>query len=184
MKNIYIVLLVVVGICLQIGYVFSKKDSSGFKSSGVLRIGKGEITGLSHNGSAFFDGSTFTGTVHINGSLDARKVLFRSLDVRGSALLYDCTFKRQVEILGSIKAYNCRFNEMMFINSKNMQFDSCKIDELQIEKNAGDNDVQTLVLQHGSKVTGTVTFESNNGEIIIDDTSECGMVIGGKIIHK
>lgn len=183
MKNIYIVLLiVVVVICLHIGYVF--KDSSCFESSGVLRLEKGVIPGLSHNGSAFFDGTTFTGTVHINGSLDARSVSFASLDVRGTALLYDCTFKMQVIILGSIKAYNCRFNEMMFINSKNMQFDSCKIDELQIEKNAGDNDVQTLVLQHGSKVTGPVTFESNNGEIIIDATSECGMVFGGKTIHR
>jgi hypothetical protein len=183
MKNIYIVLLiVVVGICLHIGYVF--KDSSCFKSSGVLRIGEGVVPGLSHNGSAFFEGTTFTGPIHINGSLDARSASFKSLDIKGNALLYDCIFKLQVVISGSIKAYNCRFNEMMFINSKNMQFDSCKIDELQIEKNAGDNDVQTLVLQHGSKVTGPVTFESNNGEIIIDATSECGMVFGGKTIHR
>jgi len=223
MEKIYIVLLVLaVGIC----FTFTKKSSSVFKSYGILRVGKDRIPGLSHNGSVYLDGTIVTEPIHINGSLDARRASFESLNLNGSALLYDCTFNGQVQIFGSIKAGNSTFNESMTVNSKSMQFDSCKINGLNIkenlrvngiqinsskinelnirenlrangiqlnsckiyglniEENHSVNGIQTVVLQHGTIVTGPIEFESKNGEVIIDATSECGMVMGGKIIHK
>lgn len=149
-------------------------------SNGNISYGKDTINNLDVNGMVKLDGTKITDSLKVNGYLQASKAQIEKMQINGNAILNKCSVNQKSVVRGFLQAKNSSFSDEISIYSENAVFDSCSIKSIFIHdtKSYGK---QILELKGKTKVTGTITFEKGEGEVIVGPSCEIGDVIGAKI---
>ncbi|MFZ4772594.1 MAG: hypothetical protein ACOYK9_01205 [Chlamydiia bacterium] len=164
---------------------------------GNVTYGKVTISEVNANGNVHLAGTKVSGSLNVNGNLKASDARLEKMTVNGEVLLENCTIKKmevngkmtltkcsieqKSQINGFVSATNCKFAGELVVASKKMVFDSCQIRSLSIPKESG-SQIQVVELKGATRVAGSITFESGNGEVVLSSMSKVdGKVSGGKI---
>lgn len=134
------------------------------------------------NGSTDFEGTTVQKAT-INGSLDARKATIGTLVVNGSAYLEESVVEHDATINGVLETSKTTLQKL-FIASREVILSETTATDIVMRKDPVAK-VQKIKLRKGAQITGSITFESGNGEVwLSDDSSILGNVKGGKTLRK
>jgi hypothetical protein len=149
------------------------------------------------NGSLQAVNSEFKQQTVINGQLQAVDSKFNDLSVNGGANLKNIEVKGPADINGSMKlekskfdntlnvngqltAKDSSFSKMLTLKSKEIDLENCSVQDITVQKGP---ETQTLNLK-GTKVAGSVTFESGKGIIKQDDKSTIEGKVTGATVQK
>lgn len=168
------------GICKAVNVccpLQSKNTYCGARYFGAEHLGTIEILGATE-----LDG---TNVEHLTvyGNLQAQKAIIGTLMVNGSVYLENSVVQYEAMIQGFLEASTTTFNKII-IASTEVIFRATTIKDIIVRNNQGSG-ISRVKLNNGSHITGSVTFESGDGEILLSaDSSVSGRVKGGRIIRK
>lgn len=150
---------------------------------GSLSCGVGDIRALTENGVVSLNGSTIIGATNINGVLIAEDANFSSMMINGAASLTRCTISTAASIKGTLFTSSTVFQSGLDIYSNRTRLIHTKIiGNLRIHQT--DKKKQVVYLGYNSVVDGNITFEGQQGNVILKGGSVInGRVIGGEIIN-
>ena len=154
-------------------------------ANGNLTYGQEIFDTLQINGTATLNGTIILQRLQVNGSVSATNAQIGELQVYGQAVLSHCTVKDKCAVTGSIKGAFCDFEKAITLTSDNSSFDVCTIASIQVLKTK-DHVTQTIELKGKTEITGLISFESGNGQVIASKESPIkeANVIGGKLIRR
>jgi hypothetical protein len=165
------------------GYSAGKSNQSG-QNNGYRSYGNETVDFVQANGAVVLNGTQVLGEVNVNGSLQANNATIDSLQVNGSATLRSCQIANNCTINGGLVADSTKFKGEISVASQKITLSACSVDSLVVRK-TGSASVPVVILQNGTKVTGSIIVESGNGEIWVSSGSEVSSdVSGAKIIQK
>lgn len=154
-------------------------------ANGNLTYGQEVFNTLQVNGFVTLNGTTILQRLQVNGRLNATNVQMGALSSHGEATLSHCKVKDLCNVTGTLKAYDTTFEELVTLISNNSTFDACSIDSIDVLKTR-ETIPQTIELKGKTTVTGTITFDSENGQVIA--CKECQIaesnIVGGKLIRR
>lgn len=139
---------------------------------------------LKINGAALLGQNTIVKeTIVINGQLNAEGTIFENnIMVNGTAEISDSALKQKAHFSGNLIAHDCQFLDCILLLSHKASFDHCQIKNIAINKLPHAKTSQKIILLNSCEVTGNITFETGNGEVWVEKSSQIyGEVIGGKI---
>jgi len=148
---------------------------------GSVDCGTGTIDQIHGNGVVNIDGTTVTGATMVNGMLSAKNANFSSLEINGSATIFNSIINNQSSIKGTLAASSTKFNNGLTIYSSLTKFTKSRvIGDLHLSHI--DQNKQVIYLYDLSEVTGNIIFDDGQGIVFISGKSKIGgKVIGGKI---
>lgn len=139
---------------------------------------------LKINGAALLGQNTIIKeTIVINGQLKAAGTIFENnIMVNGTAEISNSALKQKAHFSGNLIAHNCQFSESIVLLSHKASFDHCQIKNITISMLPHAKTSQKIILLNNCEVTGNIAFETGNGEVWAEKSSQLyGEVIGGKI---
>lgn len=142
---------------------------------GPLTFQKLEISGkASVNGPVKGDEGKFDQLV-IRGPFEAKNIKGRTLDTWGPVSLTDANITGNVKITGPLKAKRSQFKDIAVAGSSSLE--DVSVDNITFNKD------KTLTLSGKTIVSGNITFESGNGEVIVkgDNVIIKGQIKGGEL---
>ena len=150
--------------------------------NGLLAYGNETYDSLQVNGSAKLNGTIVTQLLQVNGSLVASNAKIGELHVNGQAALDKCTVSKKSMVSGTLSASFTTFDQELTLASDNSAFETCTLSSIRVMKSK-DNISQTVLLGGSTKVTGLITFESGNGQVVAGPDCQItqASVVGGKL---
>lgn len=139
------------------------------------------------NGEAILGQGTLVKEVMvINGSLKAQGVTFEAeMFANGKADISQVKLQGNAHFSGKVTASDCQSFEKFILFAQKTDFSNCHFQDLLIKKNPYFNTKQIIRLKNNSVVNGDITFESGNGEVYLDNSSQVkGEVHGGKKVYS
>jgi hypothetical protein len=154
-------------------------------ANGNLSYGQEIFDTLQINGSVTLSGTMVLQKLQVNGSLNATNAQIGELQINGQASLSHCVVKNKCDVTGSLKASFSNFEQAIVLTSDNSSFDSCAITSIQVPKTR-DHVTQTIEIKGKTTLTGLISFESGNGQVIAcrDCSIKEAQVVGGKLIKR
>lgn len=141
-----------------------------------------KLTSVIVNGATELEGTRIE-HLTVNGSLAASKATMGELVVNGSASLNNSIITGDLTINGLLDASRSQLHKLIIAASEATLSGSSATD-IVVRKDPFLR-VQRLVLRRGTKITGSITFESGSGQVVISsDSSVKGTIKGAEIIHK
>lgn len=162
----------------------SETDEIAF---GSHKYGQETMVAFDVNGSLELNGTVILGNLIVNGYLSAKKTEIGFLEVNGAAELKECKIISGAIINGALEAEKSIFQKELSIAAETTVLRSTTAESIiirQLEKNPAQerNPIQILELRDGTRINGSISFESGEGEVIISADSEIiGDVKGGKV---
>jgi hypothetical protein len=154
-------------------------------ASGNLTYGQEIFDTLQINGTVALNGTMILQRLQVNGSVAATNAQIAELHVNGLATLSHSTVKDKCTVTGSLKGSFTTFEKAIMLTSDHSSFDACKVSSIQVLKSK-DNVKQTIDFKGKTELTGLISFESGDGQVIA--CKECpikeSQVIGGKLIKR
>ena len=154
-------------------------------ADGNLTYGQEIFDTLQINGFVALNGTIVLQKLQVNGSVAATNAQIGELHVNGQAALSHCTVKDKCTVIGSLKGSFSTFEKAILLTSDHSSFDVCTIASIQVLKSK-DRVTQTIELKGKTEVTGLISFDSGNGQVIA--SKECpikeNQVTGGKLIKR
>lgn len=150
-------------------------------AEGYLNYGNEILNSVQVNGYVTLNGTTILQQLQVNGSLSANQAQIGAMMVNGQASLNNCTVKNKSVVAGSLTAMLSTFSDEITLASDNSTFDACTIASIRVRKN---NAIPpTIELKGKTKVTGLITFESGNGQVIASPDSQisAAQITGGEL---
>lgn len=141
-------------------------------AEGYLTYGNETLNSVQVNGFVTLNGTTILQQLQVNGSLSANQAQIGAMIVNGQASLNNCTVKNKSTVAGSISAMLSTFNDEITLDSNNSTFDACTIASIRVRKNKNNAIPPTIELKGKTKVSGMITFESGNGQVIASPDSQ------------
>ncbi len=121
----------------------------------------------------------------VNGKSDLRNCSVKEMKINGHIHLDNCSIERESLVNGFLVAVHTTFSEKLTASSPKLIFEDCQLDSIHMKKDSEENKTQVIELKKGTKVDGSITFESVKGEVILSsDSVVTGKIIGGKIIRQ
>lgn len=122
--------------------------------------------------------------ITVNGQFEATGTTFEDdLFVNGTTDIKSSTLKRKAHFSGNLTARDCHFTNSIILLAHDASFINCQIDDIIIHGLPYVKAPQKIRLFKGCEVSGDITFESKNGEVWVEKSSQIhGNVNGGKII--
>lgn len=184
MKKIYFLTALTVLTAVSAAYGEAKPMNTNYKY-GSQSYGKETLSSIQANGSLILDGTKVLGLVQVNGSLDADEANIESLHINGRADIKNSLIKNGTKVDGALIANNTMFQHELSVASQKITLGTCSVDTLIVREVAGFAGIQVVDLRSGSKITGSVNFESGHGEIWLSSNSEVsGEITGAKVVRK
>jgi len=145
--------------------------------------GKETVSSIQVNGSVVLNEAEILGLVQVNGSLKADASKIHTLQVNGQANLNSCVIHDTAIVNGSLSAKNTQFQQELSVSSEKIILKMCSVNSLVVRKTSGTTRTEIVDLRDGTRVKGTVTVESGNGEVWISSNSELlpSQVYGAKV---
>lgn len=150
-------------------------------AEGYLTYGNEILNSIQVNGFVTLNGTTILQQLQVNGSLSANQAQIGEMVVNGQASLNNCTVKNKSVVAGSLSAMLSTFNDEITLDSNNSTFDGCTIVSIRVRKNKNSAIPPTIELKGKTKVSGMITFESGNGQVIASPDSQISTakIVGG-----
>jgi hypothetical protein len=154
-------------------------------ANGNLTYGQEIFDSLQINGSVALNGTMVLQRLQVNGTLAATNAQIGELQIKGQAALSHCVVKDKCTVTGSLKGSFSTFEKEITLTSDSSVFDSCSIVSIHVLKTK-DHVTQTIEIKGKTNLTGLISFESGNGQVIA--CRECAIkeanVVGGKLIKR
>jgi hypothetical protein len=170
---------------LLLAFSFQLFAAKNQTASGNLIYGQEVFDTLQINGSVALNGTMILQKLQVNGSVAATNAQIEELLVNGQAALSHCIVKDKCTVVGSLKGSFSTFEKAIALTSDNSSFDVCTITSIQVLKTK-DNVTQTIELKGKTELSGLISFEAGNGQVIA--SKECtikeSQVVGGKLIKR
>ena len=124
------------------------------------------------------------GETTVNGFLSAHNASFTDLNINGTANLFNCVVKEDVEIRGYLLASSTEFKSKVNVYSNSIKFINSKVSgDLHFLHTTSKK--QVVYLDNNSKISGNIIFDNDNGEVILKGNSTVdGKIIGGRVIKN
>lgn len=151
-------------------------------NNGTNFYGKQEVHSIQAEGILMLDGTRATGVTTVNGRLQAIGADLDRLDMTGQAIIKNTLIRTGAIINGPLMSEKSAIYKQLSIAAQRITLKATTVESIKVRKIAGYKGPQILELLQGTKVTGPIIFESENGEIIISSDSEIeGAVTGPKV---
>lgn len=123
-------------------------------------------------------------TIIVNGQLEITgAALEGNLLANGTTSINSSILRRKSHFSGNLTVRDCQFSDSIILLAQNASFVNCQINHMIIQALPYIKISQKILLSNGCKVSGDITFESKNGEVWIEKSSQIdGEINGGKII--
>jgi len=150
---------------------------------GKMSYGNDTLEDLQINGYGELNGTKITHSLQVNGYLKATNAQIGQMIVNGKVVLENSSVNQPSSVHGYLSAKDTQFLSELTIASESISLDSCSLTSLHIIKNDSWME-QTVLLEGKTKISGTITFDSKNGRVILNKDCEIKDVIGGKVLKK
>jgi len=191
-------------ICLSLVFLFlfsAKPDCKEHRTGSVIIKDRTIEEDLEVFGNLHFENLTVTGKTKVSGAVDGDQGTFDALDVDGSVDItnthvqtlnvegfvkgINITVDGETAIFGFLQARRGKFKDLTITTNKIILINCCT-DNILIKSTDKPEDenktTQTLILQGKCIINGNITFEGENGTIIMGQKAKInGKVIGGKV---
>ncbi len=150
---------------------------------GMQTYGKETLDKIQANGFVKLNGTKITEYLQINGRLKADYAQIEKMTINGQGDINNCFVRQKSLVCGTLIATSSKFSDELSVSSEIVVFNSCALSSLRILSVGGYQGVQVVELRGATQINGPITFESGQGEVLLDPDSEIiGKIIGGKII--
>ncbi|MBS0647920.1 MAG: hypothetical protein JSS10_01690 [Verrucomicrobia bacterium] len=158
-------------------------QSANQSAEGYLTYGNEILNSVQVNGFVTLNGTTILQQLQVNGSLSAHQAQIGEMMVNGQASLNSCTVKNKSTVIGSLSAMLSTFNNEITLTSDHSAFDGCTIASIRVSKNKNSSIPPMIELKGKTKVTGLITFESGNGQVMASPDSQisAAQIAGGTL---
>jgi hypothetical protein len=85
--------------------------------------------------------------------------------------------------MGYLQAHQAKFEEALVLSGQKAVFIGCTLASITVNKDASFKGKQIIELRQGTKVTGSITFESGKGEVHLYPGATVKEVLGGALVH-
>jgi hypothetical protein len=137
---------------------------------------------VTFNGTLQIKDSEVSESTQVNGTLTVENSELNALNVNGSISLDESVIKGAVTVNGTLEATKSRFQNTITAITKRLCLSGSTAVDVLI-KNSSDS--EEIILSGGTKIAGSITFESGKGKVIIKDSSEVtGEVRGGVVVRE
>lgn len=179
--QIIIVPAIILMACCEI---LESGESSHF--FGYRTIGAEVIDSAHVDGALTLQGTKVKGEVFVNGMLSAVGVEMESLQVNGDASVKDTIINKDVIINGFAFFQHCTVKGTVLTASEKIVMVASQITgDVVMRKTTNPKEFQVLNLSKGTKIDGSVTFESGNGKIIMSkDSKITGVTKGARTFEQ
>ena len=144
--------------------------------SGVTRLSDVATKRVDATGPVAFTNLTVAGPLTVRGTFSGtRATVDGDVNVLGPLSVTQFTAKANSDVTGPFVATDSHFADLT-VTSDKVDLANCKVKDIVIRKGASGN-AQTLTLRRGPYVVGDITFESGNGQVVM----EHGAYVGGYI---
>ena len=162
-----------------------QKESNQHKAikvSGAADFSNAHFKSLSVNGALDLNNSKVDERIKVHGAASLNKVQVGSVKVYGALHAKGVVVHGTAKIAGALVAHNSKFQDIK-ISTVECALENTTTKNIVFETDSHKKQ-QKLVLKGKTVINGDITFESENGEVILDKTSTIkGKIIGGKIIQ-
>jgi hypothetical protein len=153
--------------------------------SGMSKFGTETLNDIHLNGFVTLSGTTIINDMIINGGVEATNAHIGKVNVTGSVFLKNSSIKGISHINGGLEADNTVFSGNLIVETTNIKLVKCTTQSIQIQSSGGFYGIQTLYLERGCVIKGSITFDSGQGQIIMDKESKIeGKIFGGEIVKS
>lgn len=169
------------GLCAVFSIFFLVPQSQAYTGFGICNFGKETVPTVVCYGPTVLKDTTVSGDMKVAGPLTAENISAISVTVTGSADITNSTIKGPVTVTGSLNADNVTFQQDLTLNAEQVHFNHVKI-KGSVLISSGDK-TPYLVMECGTSIKGTLTFQGKAGVIqITDDSIAQGKVTNGAMI--
>ncbi|MCH1429452.1 MAG: hypothetical protein GWP59_08975 [Chlamydiales bacterium] len=156
-----------------------------FTGEGYHNIQREVIEDLDFKGSIDLEGVEVKKTTKVQGAAKIEGGRFLDLIVSGVLDVEDAKIQGNTEVIGELDAESTEFQQQLMFTGEELELKSSTANDIVIKVNGSKKHIQRLHIKEGSKVSGNITFESGNGEVVIDEESSfSGNLEGGKIVEE
>ena len=174
----------------------SENILEGTTFNGIKHLKDENLNALTVNGFLSFHSITISKNLSINGSAKGKKLKCKNFEINGSLNGEDISAEKleingslkgsninitgETKISGNINASESKFNDIEIL-TKNSVLSNSSAKNILVKKEKN-GEKQILKLKDGSIISGDIVFESESGEIHIDDTVKInGKIKGAKV---
>lgn len=185
MKNSFLAGLLCMLVTFSACYKFDKSGGTEeVKNSaiinGIVHLKDKRFIDLIVNGTLEAEDISVEETLAVNGACHVEDSRLYDVKINGLFDIDQSTVLGVADINGGLKAEKCNINEM-HIATEEVRFDECTIGTLVIKKS---KEREQKVVLKNSTVQKTITFEADNGTVIlIGDSKIEGVINGGKVVN-
>jgi hypothetical protein len=147
-------------------------------ANGSLRFQNLEVTNEAiFNGSVSGENGIFD-RLTIHGALEGRHIIIKTLEAWGPVSLTDSKIEGNVKIIGPLSATKSHLNDITVAGSSSLE--DVSVNNIFFNKKSNK---KTLTLSGNTVVSGNITFESGQGEVIVsgDNVKIQGKIKGGEL---
>jgi len=118
-------------------------------------------------------------SLEVDGQLKGERCEFGKVKVNGHAILDNCLVKKRILVQGMLEAVNSKFLDVVVVASEHTVFDGCNLVSIHVRESGKEEVVE---LRGGTKLTGTIKFDSGHGIVLKGPHTEfSGKVVGGVV---
>lgn len=152
---------------------------------GYYNIQREVIEELDFKGSIDLEGVEVKKTTKVQGAAKIEGGRFSDVMVSGLLDVEDAKIQGNAEVVGELDAESTEFQQQLTFTGEELELKSSTANDIIIKVNGSKKHIQRLHIKEGSKVSGNITFESGNGEVVIDEESSfSGNLEGGKVVEE
>lgn len=155
------------------------KLAESLTSMGDADIKDSELQDGTFNGKTEIKKSNFAGSFKSNGDTELESVsIAGQTTTNGNTKVKKSTFGDTVTLSGEFDAEDSTFKAIVAEVEK-MELNNCKAESILIKKGTDATKQQIVELKGKTDITGSITFESGNGKVVIKDkTVKTGEIKG------
>lgn len=152
------------------------------KNGAITQCFDGTLENLQVAGKASLLGTTVLGDTHVSGLLHAKTADLNQLHVAGKAQLFRTQVHGETRVSGKLDAQQSQFNNKIYLATDITHLKQTSTRAILFTRNPKP---EVLCLSRGSLVNGDVTFDSNRGKVVVDQSSQVkGRIIGGYLSYE
>ena len=168
MKKKYFMFLVLTALMVPIVFSGGDKLQASYGTCGIQEYHKTKLDSLQINGIVTLDETTVLGAVQVNGQAEMKK---------------SCIGGKMV-MNGLLTAADTEFQSELSVASKKTTLEGCLVHSITVRE-TGDEGVEVVDLRKETIVSGSVIFESGQGEVWLSgDSAVKGEIRGAKVCIK